>query len=89
MLRGAELTVRVRHSELPYCGLTYHFTPGGVGAKALAERFLEGGGGQGFKGEVEHVAVGAKPFEGPDKVSLGGDAQGAAGGDDAEQNAGR
>ena len=54
----------------------------------LAEVCLEGGRGERFEREVENVAVGAEALEGPSEVRLRGDAQCAAGGDDAEQDAG-
>ncbi len=52
----------------------------------LSEGFLERCGGQLFEREIEDVAVRAESFEGPGEVSLGRDAERAAGGDDAEEH---
>ena len=56
--------------------------------RGLFPGFLEGGGGQVFEREVEHVTVGAEALERPGEIGLRGDAQGAASGDDAEEHAG-
>src|ERR1041384_8848930 len=55
---------------------------------AASRVFLECGGGERLEREVEDVAVGAEAFEGPGEVGLRWDAQGTAGSDDAEQDAG-
>lgn len=56
-------------------------------ARASGERGLEGGRGHLLDGQAEYVAVGAEALEGPGLVRLDGDADGATGRDDTEQDA--
>jgi hypothetical protein len=53
-----------------------------------AQGLLEGRGSHFLEPETEDLAVGAEALEGPGQVGLNRDADSAAGGEDAEENAG-
>ena len=63
-------------------------TRGDASVTTPGERLLERFGCHLFEPEVEDVAMRAEAVEGPREIGLGRDADGAAGGDDAEQHTG-